>query len=231
MAGDIEQREKARHEFIAAIFHDIKNPLVNLGAMLRLLHRKSLPPEESRIWLERMLRETDRIEDIIQDLTDTVQVETGRLTLQTAEMDLSQMVEEIYTAQSACITRHRIVFEREGTCMVLGDRRRLERVVVNLLSNAMKYSPEGTPITLRVVCRENRAIFSVADRGVGISPEDRENLFQPFGRLAHTRRMAHGSGLGLYIVKKIVEAHGGSIRLDSVPGEGTTVEITLPLAE
>jgi signal transduction histidine kinase len=231
MAGNIELREKSRHEFIAALFHDIKNPLVNIGAILRLLHRKSLSPEESRVWLERMLRETDRIEDIIQDITDTVQVETGRLTLQTAELDLSRLVEDVHAEQSAIITHHHLLYEREGTGMVLGDRRRLERVITNLLSNAVKYSPEGTTVTLRVSHCEGRAVFSVTDQGVGISPEDQKTLFQPFGRLAHTRTMAHGSGLGLYIVKKIIEAHGGSIRLVSSPGQGTTVEIALPLAE
>ncbi len=228
MAADIERREKARHEFIASVFHDIKNPTVNIGATTRMILRKSPAPEQARPWLERVLAETNRIEDLIQDLTDTVQVETGRLTLQPAELDLSGLVREIFSEQAVLLSSHRLEFESGGDCMVLGDRRRLERVIHNLLSNAVKYSPEKTTITLRTECRGDRAAFRITDRGVGIPPEDQAGLFQPFGRLAHTRSMAHGTGLGLYIVKRIVEAHGGSIRLESTPGTGTTVEIELP---
>lgn len=229
MAEDIARREKTRHEFIAAVIHDIRNPLVNIGAIVRLLRRKQLPPEQTNIWLDRMMGDVDRLDDLVQDLMDTVQVESGRLSLQKAEIDLGALAESIHREQAEIITTHRLEFRGNESCHILGDRRRLERVIINLLSNAMKYSPEGTSVVMQVENRNSQAVFSITDQGVGISPEDMKVLFQPFGRLVRTRDMAHGTGLGLYIVKKIIEAHSGSIQISSELGIGTTLEISLPL--
>jgi signal transduction histidine kinase len=228
MAEDIDHREKNRLDFSASIFHDIKNPLVIIGAAVRMLRRKTLPPDQVNLWLDRVIREIDRIEDLTQDLMDTVQIESGRFTLQASEIDFGRLVAELYEEQNGLITSHTLVFEGYRECPILGDRRRLERVITNLLSNAIKYSPEGSTISLRLERKSDLVVFSVTDQGIGISPEDRKALFQPFGRLSRTCEMARGAGLGLYIVKRIIDAHRGTIRVDSRLGAGATIEISLP---
>ncbi len=230
MADDIDRREKTRLEFSAAIFHDIKNPLVIIGAAVRMLRRKSLPKEQADLWLGRVIHEVDRIEDLTQDLMDSVQIESGQFSLHVSELDFCALVAEVCAEQSSLISSHSLFLGECGEHRIIGDRRRLERAIINILSNAVKYSPEGTTITIRMSRRDSWTVLRITDQGVGISPEDQAVLFQPFGRLSRTRDMARGTGLGLYIVKRIVDAHRGSIRVESRLGEGTTVEIALPLA-
>jgi signal transduction histidine kinase len=229
MAEDIARREKSRSEFTATVFHDIKNPLVIIGAAIRMIRKKSLNRAKTEEWLDRVLREVDRLEDLSQDLMDIVQVQSGQLSLQMADVDFTDLVSRIHAEHLDAVTSHVIEFKSSGECKVLGDRRRLERVVINLLSNAMKYSPEGTTIIMKLERVDSKAVFSITDQGVGISPEEQKVLFQPFGRVERTRDMARGTGLGLYIVKKIIEAHGGSVRVQSSLGLGTMVELTLPV--
>lgn len=229
MADDIAQREKSRMEFSAAVFHDIKNPLAIIGGAVRMMRRKVLPRDQLEQWLDRVIRETDRLEDISQDLMDIARMESGKMEFNMAELDLAEMVAGIHIERKDTIETHAIEYEGTDGCRVLGDRRRLERVVINLLSNAVKYSPEGTVVTLRVERTADRVLFSVSDQGVGIAEEDMKVLFQPFGRLARTREMARGTGLGLFIVRRIIESHGGEVIVRSTLGEGTSIGFGLPL--
>jgi two-component system, OmpR family, sensor histidine kinase BaeS len=228
MAEDIHRRETSRLEFIAAVFHDIRNPLTVIGASINLLKKKHFPPEQLAEWLERISKEVNRLEDLSQDLMDTVQVESGQLSLQMEEIDFGKLMEAVCKEESEAITHHIIHCEACGNCHILGDKKRLERVMINLLSNSIKYSPEGTAITLKTEQTDSHVIFSISDQGVGIAPEEIPLLFEAFGRLPRTRDMARGTGLGLFIVKKIIEAHQGTIRIKSAVNAGTTVEVTLP---
>jgi two-component system, OmpR family, sensor histidine kinase MtrB len=228
MADDISRRENDRLSFIASVFHDIRNPLVIIGSSIRMIRKKSMAPEQRDIWLERVSREVDRLEYIAQDLMDIVQVQSGRLSIHKAEMDFAELAAEIFSARKDVLSSHTIEIHSPEECRILGDRRRLERAVINLLSNAVKYSPAGSVITMRLDRTDTHMTFSVTDQGVGISPEDQKILFQPFGRLVRTREMAHGAGMGLFIVKKIIDAHGGTVNVHSTPGVGTTIGFTIP---
>ena len=229
MADDIARREKSRIEFTATVFHDIKNPLVIIGAAVRMIRKKSMNREKMEEWLDRVLREVDRLENLSQDLMDIVQVQSGQLSLLMTEIDFEEIVSRIFAEQRDTLTSHTIKYLGAGEYRILGDRRRLERVVINLLSNAVKYSPEGTVITMKLERSDSNILFRITDQGVGISEEEQKILFQPFGRLERTRDMARGTGLGLFIVKKIIEAHGGSVSVESSLGEGTTFVLSLPV--
>lgn len=231
MAEDIADREKARLDFVACVAHDLKNPLVVVGGAARHLRTCVLEPAHQAAWLDRIIHQVSRLENLIRDLTDTVQVSTGRLSLEKTALDLAGLVREIHQEQAAQLSHHTLVFEGEDGCWVSADRDRLERVALNLISNAVKYSPEGTEVALKVVRRNAVAVFTVEDRGAGISPGDLKIIFQPFGRGRQTRSMARGTGLGLCVVKDILEAHGGGILVQSTVGIGTTVEVTLPLTD
>jgi len=231
MAQDIADREEARLDFVANVAHDLKNPLVVVGGAARHLRTCILEPSHQAVWLDRIIHQVNRLENLIHDLMDTVQVSTGRLSLEKTTLDLAGLVREIQREQAEQFSQHALLFEGEDECWVSADRDRLERVAINLISNAVKYSPEGTEVVLKVVRRNAVAVFTVEDRGAGISPDDLEVIFQPFGRGRQTRSMARGMGLGLCVVKDILQAHGGSIEVRSTVGVGTTVEVTLPLTE
>lgn len=230
MAQAICDREKERLDFVATVAHDLKTPLVIIGGGAYLLQRKDLAPDEREEWLANIIRYVDSMEAMIADLTDAVQLETGRPDLHLEGLDLSELARKVAQTQAAATSTHVLNYSAPQPCPIRGDRKRLERVVLNLVSNAIKYSPTGRAVTLHVEPRDGQAILSVVDAGIGIAPEDLPKLFAPFARLDRTRDMAKGTGLGLSSVKKIVEAHNGQIDIASRLGVGTTVTVTFPLA-
>jgi len=231
MAESICSLEQDRQNFVATVAHDLKNPLIVIGAAARLLTKNISLSDPRSAWLTRITERVQYLESMIHDLVDSVQIETGRFSLQLDTIDLAAIVRGIYTIQNDLIKTHRIVFEGECECWIKGDKRRLERVVANLISNAIKYSPENTTVLLSVERHEANALVVVKDEGVGISQDEIRTLFRPFRRLSRTSGAVEGSGLGLFSVRKIVEGHGGIIRISSESGKGTTVEVLFPLCE
>jgi len=230
MAGDIADREKNRLEFVAMVVHDLKNPVLAIEMAARMLHRPDTPEEQRRGYLEGITEEAAHLRGIIRDLTDDIQVANGRFSIHKAEVDLGALVQQFTQAQSRAFTGHEIVVKTDEGCIVQGDARRIERVVMNLLSNAVKYSPQNTSVTLRVEKEDSQAVLTVSDQGPGIAEDDLGVLFQPFGRGRSAEALAEGTGMGLYVVKQIVEAHDGRIDVQSELGHGATFRIRLPLA-
>jgi signal transduction histidine kinase len=231
MAGAIADREKERLHFVATVAHDLRNPLVVIGGAAQLLKNKQdkLTPAERAEWLNRIQSNTHKLENLILDLTDAVQIETGQLSLQMEAIDLAALAEGLVAEQSAANRSHLLRCHAPAPCRVQGDCKRLERVVLNLVSNAIKYSPPGSEVNVAVAVRGKQGVLTVADEGVGIAEADLQKLFLPFARLDRTRGMAPGTGLGLSSVKKIVEAHGGTIHITSCLNVGTSIEVRLPL--
>jgi signal transduction histidine kinase len=231
MAEDIAGRDKERLRFVAMVAHDLKNPALAIEMAARFLREPAGSEEERRSYLDAMTRETQRLRTIVRDLTDDIQVASGRFSVQKAPVDLCALVQQWVQAQTAALSHHQVVVEVQEQCTVLGDARRLERIVTNLVSNAVKYSPPGTRITIRTEKDGAFALLSVSDQGPGISKADLSIIFQPFGRGRAADAFAEGAGLGLYVAKQIAEAHGGRIEVDSEPGQGATFRVWLPLAE
>ncbi len=231
MAMDIAQREKERLRFVAMVVHDLKNPAYALETATRQLRDHALDPERRQIFLDAMIEEAGRLRLIVRDLTDDIQVASGQFTVQKQNVDLSALVRDLVQRRAVTATDHQIHAETDGACPIAVDPARIERVLTNLLSNAVKYSPPRTPITVRVERQRTTVTLSVTDRGVGIEKEDLKMLFQPFGRGRSANTLAEGAGMGLYVVKQIVEAHGGQVTVESQPGRGTTFSVTLPLTE
>jgi signal transduction histidine kinase len=228
MAQSIAEREKERLDFVAMVAHDLKSPLVVVGGAAELLESGVVAPADQKRWLQTIRRSALSLERIIADLTDRVQAQTGRLQLQREVFDLAVMTAEIAEQYDESSDERRILFAGETAAPVSGDRARLERVLFNLLSNACKYSAPRSTVRVAVEARDGVVLLRVEDEGIGIAPEDVAQVFQPFSRLEEARAMAAGSGLGLSSARKIIEAHGGIIRLMSQPQHGTTVEVRLP---
>jgi signal transduction histidine kinase len=230
MATDIANREEERLRFVAMVAHDLKNPIYAIELALRVLGKPQVSEEDRQLYVGGALEETKRLKKIVRDVTDDTQVAIGRFSLTRTDVDLGLLVRRLMEGQREARATHEIVVEAPAGCVIQGDAERMERVVMNLFSNAVKYSPPHTRVTVRVEAREHFAVLSVSDEGPGIAPADLSMIFQPFGRGRSTDTLAEGTGMGLYVVKQIVAAHQGRIDVRSEPGHGTTFRVELPLA-
>ena len=232
MARSIEAREAERLRFVAAVAHDLKNPLLVVGGVAAMMRDKpdKFTPAERAEWLNKIARNAARMEAMIADLTNAVQAQTGALQLYFGPCDLSALVRECAEEITLSFPRHRVICHGPDALELRADKARLERAIANLLSNAAKYSAADTEVTARWQTRGDTAMLEVCDQGAGIAPEDLKRLFTPFVRLERTEKMASGTGLGLATTRVIIEAHGGRLEVESQVGVGSTFRIVLPLA-
>jgi signal transduction histidine kinase len=235
--AEAEQAVRARDEFLAIASHELKTPLAPLRLRLQTLERLIASDQLGTVPRDKLLRmfggaegQVLHLDSIINDLLDLTRIRAKRLRLDAAPMDLAQAVREIVEQHRAAIVAAGCSLSLEAPGPVHGswDRRRVEQVVANLLTNAVKYA-SGAPLEVRLDVDGAGARIVVRDHGPGIPAEDQERVFRPFERAARGSP-AGGLGLGLYIVRQIVEAHGGSVILESAPGRGATFTVQLPRA-
>jgi signal transduction histidine kinase len=219
------------------VAHDLRNPLSALKATAHLMSpQRALPPEDKvREKFALVGRQADRLARMVEDLLDTTRVEAGQLALQVREHDLVELVREAVELHRDVSERHALLLELPPDALrVRCDATRVSQVLNNLLSNALKYSPEGGSVRVRLSQeREPEAAgwarVDVQDPGVGIPEAEHESIFEPFRRARASRESIPGVGLGLSVARRIALAHGGSISLRSAPGEGSTFTLRLPL--
>ena len=227
------EAEEARHQlqqFLGMVSHDLAQPLTTIQGYAQLLSQQTevLQPkhqQRAQTAIEAAVRQMQRL---IGDLKAAAQIGSGHFTLQPAPMDLVDLLQAIITEQQATTTQHHLDLEAPKPVEGRWDRDRLHQLFSNLVTNAIKYSPEGGEVCVQVHLTPQDVIVSVADHGIGMTPEQRAVLFQPFVRLDQANAVA-GSGLGLYISKAIVEAHGGRIWVESEVGQGSRFSVALPL--
>lgn len=229
MADDICSRDRNRLDFIAMVVHDLKNPVRAVELASHMLRVRTGNEPECRLYFDAIDAETKQLRTIVRDLMDNIQVASGRFSVQKAPVCICAITRRVLQAEAQAFADHEIVMEVPDGCTVLGDARWIERVLMNLMSNAVKYSPRGTQVTIRVWKEEPFGVLSVSDQGPGIAAEDLEVIFQPFGRGRSAVAGAEGAGMGLYVVRQIIEAHGGRIEVRSEPGHGAEFRVLLPL--
>jgi PAS domain S-box-containing protein len=235
----VQQAVRTRDEFLAAAAHDLKTPLASTKGIAQLLSKRISRmqiPDSQRLTdgLERINQSVERMTALIDELLDLARLQMDRpLDLERQAVDLAALVRQVVTDQEPNAPRHkfRIV---SGAKPVVGewDLVRLRRVLENLVSNAVKYSPEGGEVVLRIeqATRDNKdiAVLDVTDHGIGIPSADLPYVFERFRRGGNVA-FVHGTGIGLGIAQSIVEQHGGSISVESVEGKGSTFSVRLPL--
>ncbi len=233
---ELHRVNEAKSQFLSTVSHELRTPLTSVMAFTDLLMRNRqgnlIPRQEAQ--LEVIHRNSRRLSDLIKDLLDVSRIDGGRLDLKRADFDARRLVEDV-TADFAPILREKgqtlETSVPDGDLRMCGDQSRLAQVISNLLSNASKYSPERSEIQLAVRAEAGILHLEIRDRGVGIDDEDKERLFTPFFRADNEwTRSASGTGLGLVITKAIVDEHGGNISIDSTPGTGTRVHVSIPRA-
>lgn len=222
-----------KNRFLGMAVHDLRNPLsVILNFAEIVLEEAGDISEEAQSFLIRIQDLTGLMLEIVDDLLDFSAIESGRLTLKPEEVDLAEFLTGIINLQSAIAQRKNIAilpkFDSHGlTCRI--DRRRMEQVFTNLLVNAIKFSYPGTQVTLSAAKAGDEVVFTVEDQGQGIPEGELKCLFQPFAKMSvKPTGEEKSTGLGLLIVKKIVESHNGTIRCESLVGVGTSFIINLP---
>ena len=225
---DVSERralERLRHEFLAMASHELRNPVAAIRGHAQLMRRRGAYSERS---VDTIVDQADQLRRLIDDLLLASQIEADRLDLHLAETDV--VAEAHAAAEDVRADRPTLRIEVPPEPLVmLADRQRLRQVFANLLTNAIKYSPDGSEVVLCVARADVEARVSVTDRGVGIPPEALPHLFDRFFRAEGAAERAQGLGLGLYITHRIVEAHGGRMGVESMLGRGSTFTVTLPL--
>jgi PAS domain S-box-containing protein len=225
---------RSREEFLSIASHELKTPLTSLQLHIQGLVRRarkdpkgSIPAQNILETFDQLEQQSRRLAKLVNDLLDVSRITAGRLQLILEPIDLVELVritgsrfEEAFAARNTGLQ-----VEADGSIMGRWDRLRLEQVLTNLLSNALKYG-EGKPVTLRTWAAGERAFISVQDRGLGIKPEFLERIFKPFER---GETSVNYGGLGLFISRQIVEAHKGTIEVHSRPGEGSMFTVVLPV--
>ena len=228
MAAALGDRER----LISIAAHELRNPLCSVRFCLQALERNGggLAPQAVRM-LEIMSRGERKIARLIDDLLDLGRIRTGQLALDLSPVDLCDVIRDVSSLMEAqtADTGSTLNVELNGPVVGCWDRGRLDQVVSNLLANAVKYG-QGRPVLIRAGIDPQRSVawMAVSDQGVGIEPELRESIFEPFKRGTMIGQR-DGLGLGLFIVRGIVEQLGGAVRVDSLPGSGATFVVELPL--
>jgi signal transduction histidine kinase len=225
----LEEARQLRERFVSMVVHELRGPLsvlIGYGQIVSQSLREGRAVNASS--LDRILSQAGQMRMLIEDLSDLSRIEAGRFDLDRAPCDLGMLAREIAANHQVMTGKHTIVVEAPPE-PVLGewDCERLAQVINNLVSNALKYSPRGGKVGVSVTATGDSAVVTVSDQGVGLEPEEVPQLFLPFSRLRGTGHIK-GTGLGLYVAKTIVDAHGGRIWVESSPGRGSTFSFALP---
>jgi PAS domain S-box-containing protein len=230
----LRELDRLKDEFISLVSHELRTPLTSIRGYLELLLDGGvgeLSDDQVR-FLGVVDRNSRRLMHLVGDLLFLAQIEAGKLALELGEVDLDHLVEECVEAAKPFADEKGIELaaDVERIPSMIGDRSRLGQVLDNLVSNALKFTNEGGSVSIRISAHDGEAVVEVEDNGIGIAPEEQDQLFDRFFRSSEaTERAIPGTGLGLTIAQAIVERHEGSIEVESAPGKGTTMRVRLPV--
>jgi PAS domain S-box-containing protein len=222
--------EEVREDFIRAVSHDLRNPLTVVSARSQLLQRRLLKQGKSNEAEDAGIIYTSarRMAQMIQEMFDSYRLESSNFKLNKNDMDLAVLLRDLTGRVGTNDDMGRLKLNLDkGDFRIYADQERLERAVVNLITNALKYSPEDQPVEISLSSAGDQAVIAVKDYGIGIAPQDLSKVFQRYFR-AKTVKDSMGLGLGLHIVKLIVEAHGGGVEAESELNQGSVFRIVLP---
>jgi len=225
--------DEVKSALISTVSHELRTPLTLIHGFAELLVLRDLPAERQRSSAVEILDASRRLARLIDDLLSVSRMESGRLVLDPRPLDLGTVVERILSPFRAMAARHTLRAKLPGGLPVVwGDPDKVEQILTNLVGNAIKYSPGGGEVLVTVEYDGDSVLVSVRDQGIGMSPRDMGQLFEKFYRVDRDEvRRAGGTGLGLYITKRLVEMHGGRLWADSWPGVGSVFHFTLPTSD
>ena len=230
----LRESEQRKDEFIGMTSHELKTPVTSLKGFTNVLQRRLSKQNDGQSlhYLARMDVQLDKLSRLISDLLDVSRVQTGKLDLQREAFDLDALLHETVETLQAATATHQLLIEGSTGARILGDKDRLAQVFINLITNAVKYSPRAHTVIVRLSREQGQVIVSVQDFGIGIAATHQQHIFERFYQVTDREEKTYpGLGIGLYISQEIVERHRGRIWLESSKGAGTTFFVSLPLGE
>lgn len=232
---EVEQ-DRLRQDFIANASHELRTPVTSVKVLLEnLVDGAKDDPNVADEFLNDALNEIDRMHELVNDLLDVAALEAGRHNLQLTGVEVSKVIAEAVTTVAPQAKQREVKLESDlpaGELMLEADRSRLRQVLVNLVANAVKFTPAGGEVRVKAWPENGQVRFCISDTGIGIPAQDLPHIFDRFFRVTRGRsRLQGGSGLGLTIVKQAIDAHRGEINVESTEGQGTTIYITLPASQ
>jgi signal transduction histidine kinase len=232
--SELERQIKEKAEFTATIAHELKTPLTSIIASAGLLSEEiqGEAQEPQRRLVQNILHSAHLLEERLSELLDVAKAEVSKLQLRVQPVRIESVIQDVTWQIEPHIKRksqHFTVDLPNSLPVIEADANRLEQVLLNLLTNASKFTHEGENITLRARKRDDNLVIEVQDSGIGISSENQAHLFQPYYRVESDRQRYPGLGLGLALARQIVELHGGRIWVTSELGKGSTFSVSLPL--
>ena len=228
---ELRRLSALRADFVSLVSHELRGPMASvIGASATLRQRwRTLSPEQRESFLRLIEEETARLAELIGDVLDTSRIDAGTFSYRFADVDVGELAREVAAIVDVGAEEVEVRAEVAGSLPVVrADRERLRQLLMNLVTNAVKYTTAGDDVEVRVVAENGAVEVSVVDHGPGIPPEDQRLIFEKFGRAA-TASSKPGTGLGLFIARSIAEAHGGSLSVRSGRGQGATFTVRLPV--
>jgi len=227
--AEVKALNDKKDEFIGLASHELKTPLTSIYAYLQILE-KLMTADKSKLFIQKALHQMKKLNVLVGDLLDISKIEAGKLQLNMAEFDLKQLTEETIELVSHTNEKYRISLETATeSCVVYSDSQRIEQVLINLLTNAIKYSPGADEVRVSLACTENEVKVGVQDFGQGIPADKLQHVFTRFYRVENSGFNVSGLGIGLYLSNEIVNRLGGRIWAESEVGTGSTFWFALPL--
>jgi two-component system phosphate regulon sensor histidine kinase PhoR len=228
---EVRRLDSVRRDFISNVSHELRTPLAGIRAAAETLQEGALEDHAAaRDFLGHIQREIDRMTQMVEELLELSRIESGAAPLMFAQLDAAALIEDAARRFAQQAERAGLTLRaqaRERPLYVIGDSERLERALGNLVANAIKFTPDGGSVTLTAEGVDDAVTIGVTDTGVGIEPEQQARVFERFFK-ADRGRGSGGTGLGLAIVKHVVQAHGGTVVVESRPGRGSTFTMRLP---
>ena len=228
------EQQQRKDEFISMASHELKTPVTSLKGFTNVLQRRLTQQgdEQTLHYLSRMDFQLYKLTKIINDLLDVSKMQSGQLSFQKEPFELDSLIQETVEDVQAATLSHHFLIEGKTGIQILGDKDRLEQVFINLLTNAVKYSPQADKVLVSLLCTQKEAIVSVKDFGIGIDESYHHKIFERFYQFTDPEEKTYpGLGMGLYISKEIVDRHQGRMWVESRKGEGASFYVALPILQ
>lgn len=226
---EVKALNDKKDEFIALASHELKTPLSSIHGYLQIMERMISDPQQKK-FMGKASQQVIKLTSLVNDLLDISKIEAGKLKLSLSEFDLQQVVTESIELIQHSAEKHDITFHSNADqCMLMGDGRRIEQVVINLLTNAIKYSPGANKVEVELKAGEREALISVRDFGPGVPEAQLKNIFTRFYRIDDATPNISGLGIGLYLANEIISRHHGKIWVESELGKGSVFYVSLPV--